>query len=665
MNNRLCLSIVHTSTVAIVVLLLLACWLPQRLQAQAVDEAPLTIVGVETSQFPTVKVTLDGAARPEVRATAPLKILLDGTEQTVLAEETIQQGIGLLVAIDPNNLEATGENRYTQLTGALLDPVENGIFLRGQDWLAAYHLMPTGLQSVQAWTQEPNEIFNQIVLNPPTTVNESPLNGTTLINALQQFANGPAATTPMRALLLISAGTDELTVEQVTAVANELAVRIHVIALPNNDSENQTAALAQLAQATGGAFVVMDSPSVLPPLWARLAADHKQRTVTFQSTVAAPQSLEVHLELPSGSTMSAVADPGVFAALPDAPAAAAAENAAPAAQTVLTRSEVQAPVANSQPAATTAESVANQPAPAADTGATEQTPGTVLIPGLQLAIPRTLLQWSLPILFLLIGYFVYAEMRERRQRRNTGYHQEQMPLGYPAEAIDPHFALGDQSRPLAPNRFDLHEQNGQGGSGFTINRTSDNRAAELDEPSYQDAPPRVEKPHVMPSAKVTPPVRPPARRSNLYREEDENNATIRPARMDDEEVTRRAQEVVQPIVGYLVRANSDPNLPKEFPIYSLNPAPGEVRQIHIGRHSKNNTIVINDKSISREHAVILQRAGRIYLRDDGSTSGTYLNGKQLNPGEELLLRHNDLISFGQVVYEFRLHGEDEVTLADA
>lgn len=665
MNNRLRLSIVRTSTVTIVVLLLLTCWLPQRLHAQAVDEVPLTIVGVETSQFPTVKVTLDGATWPEARATAPLKILIDGAEQTILAEETIQQGIGLLVAIDPNNLEATGENRYTQLTGALLDPVENGIFLRGQDWLAAYHLMPTGLQSVQEWTQEPNEIFNKIVLNPPTTISDSPLNATTLLNALQQFANGPAATTPTRALLLISTGTDALTVEEVAAVANELAVRIHVIALPNNDSENTTAAtapLAQLAQITGGTFVLLESPSVLPPLWARLAADHKQRTVTFQSAVAAPQSLEVRLELPSGTAVSAVADPGIFAALSSAPAA---ENVAPAAQTVLTRSEVQAPVANSQPAATAAESGANQPAPAADTGTTEQTPGAILIPGLQLAIPRTLLQWSLPVLFLLIGYFVYAEMRERRQRRNTGHQQGQMPLGYPTEAIDPHFALGDQSRPLAPSRFDLHEQNGQGGSGFTINKSADNRAAELDEPSYYEASPRVESPRVAPPAKVTPPARPPARRSNLYQEEAADDATIRPARMEDEEVTRRAEEVVQPIVGYLVRANSDPNLPKEFPIYSLNPAPGEVRQIHIGRHSKHNTIVINEKSISREHAVILQRGGRIYLRDDGSTSGTYLNGKRLNPGEDLLLRHNDLISFGQVVYEFRLHGEDEVTLADA
>lgn len=655
MNNRMRLPFVRTFIVALLVTLLFAGWFPQHTQAQAADEAPLTISSVETTQFPTVRVTIDGASWPEARATAPLKILVDGAEQTILSAETIPQGIAFMVAIDPNNLAAAGENRYTQLTGALLDPIENGILLRNEDWLAAYHLLPTGLQSVQEWTQEPNLIFNQIVQNPPAPVQDTPLNATTLIAALQQFNNGSAATTAPRSLLLVSAGADDLAVEEVTTVAKALAVRIHVIALSNTANSAAAATpLAQLAQVTGGDFVVLESPSVLPPLWLRLAADHQRRVLTFASTVATPQSLQVRLELPTGAVVSATADPAVFANLPAAPVAA---QAAPAAQTVLTRSEVQAPVANSQPAPAAVQDAASQPAPAnrADdaTGTTDQTPGVVIIPGLQLAIPRALLQWSLPILFLLIGYFVYSELRERRQQRNVGRQQGAPALGYPAEAIDPRFALGDHSRSLAPNRFDLHEDQGQGGSGYTM-----------------DAPPRMETaPKAPPPSRVTPPVRPPARPatrpSSLYQEEEENEATIRPLRMEDEEATYRAQEVEQPVIGYLVRANSDPNLPKELPIYGLSPAPGEVRQIHIGRHSKHNTVVINDKSISREHAVIVQRGGRLYLRDNGSTSGTFLNWKRLNAGEELLLRHNDLISFGQIVYEFRLHGEDEVTIAES
>jgi pSer/pThr/pTyr-binding forkhead associated (FHA) protein len=132
---------------------------------------------------------------------------------------------------------------------------------------------------------------------------------------------------------------------------------------------------------------------------------------------------------------------------------------------------------------------------------------------------------------------------------------------------------------------------------------------------------------------------------------------------DDEATYRLTEEIEQPIIGYFVRVTSNPALPAELPIYGLNPGPGEVRQIHIGRHSKNNTVVINDNSISREHAAIVQRDGRLYLRDNASTAGTFLNWRRLRPGEELLLRHNDLVSFGEIVYEFRAKGEDEATVA--
>lgn len=656
MNNRIHLPIVRTFTITLLVTLVFIGWLPQRVQAQAADESPLTIVSVETSQFPTVKLTVDGATWPAERAAAPLKIRVDAAEQTILSEETIQQGIAFMVAIDPNNLTEASGDRYTQLTGALLDLVENETLLRNQDWLAAYLLAPTDMQSIQEWTQEPNLVFNSIVQKRDSIVQQNTADATaasltadTLNKVMQQFTIEPAAASASRSLLLISAGADALDVAAVAATANALAVRIHVIALVSDDNTAANPPLAQLAQATGGDYVVLENPNVLPQLWARLAAEHQRRVLTFQSTVATPQNLEVRLELPTGNTVSATADPAIFANLPTAPVAAAAT---PAAQTVLTRSEVQAPVANSQPAVVTAQSAAEQPAPAAlpaTAAITDAAPSTVIIPGLQLAIPRSLLQWSLPILVLLIGYFVYVEMRERRQKRNGGRQQGQSPVSYSAEAIDPRFTLGDQSRPLAPSRFDLHDENGQGGSGYTI-----------EAPAHMETSPRV-----APAAKVTPPVRPPARTGGLYREEDENEATIRPLRMEDEEATYRAQEVEQPVIGYLVRTTSDPNLPKELPIYGLNPAPGEVRQIHIGRHSKHNTVVINDKSISREHAVIIQRSGRLYLRDNGSTSGTFLNWKRLNAGEELLLRHNDLISFGQVVYEFRLHGEDEVTIAES
>ena len=582
-------------------------------------------------------------------------MLVNDTAQQLVDDQVVQQGIGFLVAIDPNEILAAGQagqTRYVQLTGALLNLVENGVLLRNQDWMAAYLLAPAGIQSIQEWTQEPNLVFNSIVQNRPEEVTNTPLAATTLINVLEQFKAEPVAAIQPRTLMLISAGAETLDVAAVAAAANALGVHIHTVALVNsNNSVGLDSPLGQLAQQTGGQFVTVNSPSDLTPLWERLAADHNQRVLTFESSIPNPQTLEVRLALPTGATVSATAAPTVFA---DLPAVAAAT---PAAQTVLTRAEA-APVANALPATTNTQSAAPEAATAAQPANAEplptvapnepDTPGAIVIPGLQIALPRGLLQISLPVLILLIGYFVYAERRDRRKKRD-GKQRSNRQAAHDYPSADPQFALDEHSQMIAANRFQLNDTDSGPETGFTVDPS----------PAKSTPPVKIAPPPARSAA------RPPVRSSNFVQEDDEAEATMRPPRMEDEEATYRVQEVEQPVIGYLIRATSDPNLPKELPIYGLNPAPGEVRQIHIGRHSKHNTVVINDKSVSREHAVIVQREGRLYLRDNASTSGTFLNWKRLNPGEELLLRHNDLISFGQIVYEFRLYGEDEATIAEA
>ena len=672
MINRNCSFAEKFCIVLLLILSLLGVTVPAA-WAQSNNEPPLTIVGVEASEFPTLKLTIDGADWPAERAVAPLQVFIDGTEQTIQDDRVTQQPIQFMVAVDPNDLSTTGQagqSRYVELTGALLDLIENNILVRNQDWLAAYLLLPDEVQSIQDWTQEPNLVFNSIVQKRPAELTGAPLSATTLINALQQFtANPPTATTAQassqpRSLMLISAGADTLEVAPVVAVAQELAVQIHAVEFTRSATPTGKASpLAQLAQQTGGHYIALDTPAALAPLWERIAADHTRRVLTFQASVPAPQSLEVRLQLPGGSTLNASVEAAALAGMAAATGtgvvtgATAPVTAAPAVQNVLTRAEPQAPVANALPVTAgvqnpASDQAATAPATAKSTVAlqlptaesispeTQNAPGAILIPGLQLALPRGLLQISLPILMVLIGYFVYAEVRDRRKKRKARNGQAEKRY----KAADPLYALDDNSHPIAASPYQLNERDTKAERGFGV-----------------DGPPPAKS---APQSALPSSARPPVRQSAFLQEDDEAEATMRPPRMEDDEATYRVQDVEQPVIGFLVRATSDPNLPKELPVYGLNPAAGEVRQIHIGRHSKHNTVVINDKSISREHAVIVQRSGRLYLRDNGSTSGTFLNWKRLNPGEELLLRHNDLISFGQIVYEFRLHGEDEVTFAE-
>lgn len=84
---------------------------------------------------------------------------------------------------------------------------------------------------------------------------------------------------------------------------------------------------------------------------------------------------------------------------------------------------------------------------------------------------------------------------------------------------------------------------------------------------------------------------------------------------------------------------------KEFKIPST--------EITIGR-SLENTLCLNDETISRCHAKILVRDGRYIIVDMGSYNGTIINGQKIGANSEFPLSHNDQIVIGdyQLVCKF-------------
>lgn len=81
----------------------------------------------------------------------------------------------------------------------------------------------------------------------------------------------------------------------------------------------------------------------------------------------------------------------------------------------------------------------------------------------------------------------------------------------------------------------------------------------------------------------------------------------------------------------------------------------------VGRLSEN-MLPIEDASVSGRHAEILFENGSWFLRDTGSTNGTFLNGSKI---ENALLTHGDEIRFGSVVTLYTDHNESSANLVAA
>jgi two-component system cell cycle response regulator len=75
----------------------------------------------------------------------------------------------------------------------------------------------------------------------------------------------------------------------------------------------------------------------------------------------------------------------------------------------------------------------------------------------------------------------------------------------------------------------------------------------------------------------------------------------------------------------------------------------------VGRSSKCD-IQVDQESISRNHAKLLNSGKTISLKDLGSTNGTYVNDKLV---EETTLRDGDLIKIGRTIFKFLSGGNIE------
>ena len=59
--------------------------------------------------------------------------------------------------------------------------------------------------------------------------------------------------------------------------------------------------------------------------------------------------------------------------------------------------------------------------------------------------------------------------------------------------------------------------------------------------------------------------------------------------------------------------------------------------------------VAGDGRVSKIHCVIIRRGDKLYLKDEGSRNGTYLNGERLD--SPAVIQRDDIIGVGETRFE--------------
>ncbi len=83
--------------------------------------------------------------------------------------------------------------------------------------------------------------------------------------------------------------------------------------------------------------------------------------------------------------------------------------------------------------------------------------------------------------------------------------------------------------------------------------------------------------------------------------------------------------------------------------------PIEKSKVQIGTEDENDLVIRGDAYVSRKHANIRFQEGCLYLKDLGSSNGTFRNGTRVGQSV-VMLAPGDLIRFGRTTYELRRIG---------
>ena len=131
-----------------------------------------------------------------------------------------------------------------------------------------------------------------------------------------------------------------------------------------------------------------------------------------------------------------------------------------------------------------------------------------------------------------------------------------------------------------------------------------------------------------------------------------------PSNMEDRYTQKIPQSLAAAAEALLVQI-TDPKLPLRIAETTLH----KEGPISIGRQAGVD-LLINEASISRQHAEIRYVQGNYELRDFGSLNGTFINDVRIEPNRTYILRPNDVVRVGNIVtFKFLLRLVDVASRA--
>ncbi len=108
----------------------------------------------------------------------------------------------------------------------------------------------------------------------------------------------------------------------------------------------------------------------------------------------------------------------------------------------------------------------------------------------------------------------------------------------------------------------------------------------------------------------------------------------------DTDTTVLTQMQYKNIVPYLVRVRTNELVPIEKAVFE------------VGKSVECDFRILDNKKISRRHCTFKVSNGECYIRDNNSTNHTYLNGKLIQPGFDVMLNNDDYIRMADEEFKY-------------